>query len=151
MISLELYNIVSYSDNRESLLIIGWFFYKSIIIYIYSCIILGLKIPMMVRILANICLETRLWIYRWISSSIATSMFLILCFLMVLLSAKAMVGHLGLQKCVILTNELGVDVARGICHSVNANFIIDSNDMLSNDCVAVQIVESLLEEDVPSE
>jgi hypothetical protein len=45
-----------------------------------------------------------------------------------------------------------VDVARGICHSVSAKLVIDSDGMpLGNDCVAIQIAESLLEEDVPSE
>jgi hypothetical protein len=53
---------------------------------------------------------------------------------------------------VTLTNESGVDVARGICHCVNANLVIDSNGMpLDNDCVAVQIAESLVEDEVPSE
>jgi hypothetical protein len=51
-----------------------------------------------------------------------------------------------------LTNELGVDVARGICHSVKADLVIDSVGMsLGNDCVAVQIAESLVEDEVPSE
>jgi hypothetical protein len=54
-------------------------------------------------------------------------------------------------KCVTLTNESGVDVARKICYSVIAELVIDSNGMpLDNDRIAVQIVESLLEEDVPS-
>jgi hypothetical protein len=57
-----------------------------------------------------------------------------------------------ITKYVILTNELGVDVARGICHNVSANLVIDSDSMpLGNDHVAVQITESLLEVEVPSE
>jgi hypothetical protein len=45
-----------------------------------------------------------------------------------------------------------VDVARGIYHSVNVDLVIDSNGMpLGNDRVAIQIVELLLEEDVPLE
>jgi hypothetical protein len=45
-----------------------------------------------------------------------------------------------------------VDVARGICHSVSAKLAIDSDGLpLGNDRVAVQIAESLLEEEVPSE
>ena len=52
---------------------------------------------------------------------------------------------------VILTNELGVYVARGICNSISRNLIINNNDMLlGNDCVAIQIVELLLEEEVSS-
>jgi hypothetical protein len=51
-----------------------------------------------------------------------------------------------------LTNESGVDVARGICHNVKADLVIDNNSMpLSNDRVVVQIAESLVEDDVPSE
>ena len=43
-----------------------------------------------------------------------------------------------------------MDVARGICHSVSAELITDSNGLLlDNDCIAVQITESLLEEEVP--
>ena len=57
-----------------------------------------------------------------------------------------------ITKAVTLTNESGVDVARGICHSVKAELVVDSDGTpLGNDRVAVQIAESLLEEDVPSE
>jgi hypothetical protein len=57
-----------------------------------------------------------------------------------------------ITKCVTLTNESGVDVARGICHSVKADLVIDSDDTpLGNDCIAVQIAESLLEDEVLSE
>jgi hypothetical protein len=57
-----------------------------------------------------------------------------------------------ITKCITLTNESGVDVARGICHNVSAELVIDSNDLpLGNDRVAIQIAESLLEEEVPSE
>jgi hypothetical protein len=58
----------------------------------------------------------------------------------------------GIIKCIILTNESGVDVTREICHSVNTDLVINNNGMsLGNDRVAIQIAESLLEEDVPSE
>ena len=41
-----------------------------------------------------------------------------------------------------LTNEFGVDVACGICHSIKVKLVVDSNGMpLDNDHVAVQIVE----------
>jgi hypothetical protein len=57
-----------------------------------------------------------------------------------------------ITKYVTLTNESGVDVAQGICHCVNADLVIDSDGMrLGNDCVAVQIAESLVEDKVPSE
>jgi hypothetical protein len=57
-----------------------------------------------------------------------------------------------ITKCVTLTNESGVDVAWGICHSVKADLVIDNDGMpLSNDHVAVQIAESLLEDEIPSE
>ena len=57
-----------------------------------------------------------------------------------------------ITKYVTLTNDLGMDVARDICHSVNANLVIDSDGMpLGNDCIAIQIVESLVEDKVPSE
>ena len=50
-----------------------------------------------------------------------------------------------------LTNESSMDVAQGICHSLNANLIIDNDGMrLGNDCVAIQIAESLVEDEVPS-
>jgi hypothetical protein len=56
-----------------------------------------------------------------------------------------------ITKCMTLTNESGVDVARGICHSVKADLIIDSDGMLlDNDHIAVQIIESLVEDEVPS-
>ena len=49
-------------------------------------------------------------------------------------------------------NESRVDVAHGIYHSVKIELVVDSNGMpLGNDRVAVKIVESLLEEDIPSE
>jgi hypothetical protein len=53
---------------------------------------------------------------------------------------------------VTLTNESGVDVVCRISHSVKAELVVDSDGMsLGNDRVAVQIAESLLEEDVLSE
>jgi hypothetical protein len=56
-----------------------------------------------------------------------------------------------ITKSVTLTNESGVDVARGICHSVKAELVVDSDNMpLDNDRVVVQIAKSLLEEDVLS-
>ena len=57
-----------------------------------------------------------------------------------------------ITKAVTLTNESGEDVACGICHSVKAKLVVDNDGMpLDNDNVAVQIAESLLEEDVLSE
>ena len=45
-----------------------------------------------------------------------------------------------------------MDVARGIYHSVNVDLIIDSDGMpLDNDRVAVQIAESLVEDEVSLE
>ena len=39
-----------------------------------------------------------------------------------------------ITKCVILMNESGVDVAWGICHSVNIDLVIDNDGMsLGND------------------
>ena len=55
-----------------------------------------------------------------------------------------------MTKCITLKNERGHDVTKGICHYVSANLIIDNdNQPLGKDCVAIQIVESLLEQDVP--
>ena len=51
-----------------------------------------------------------------------------------------------------LTNESGMDVARGICHNINPDLVIDNDGMpLGNDRVAVQIAKSLVEDEVPSE
>jgi hypothetical protein len=89
------------------------------------------------------CFDDGLWYCRWISARIPTSVFRILFFLMELFNVKVSVT---------LTNESRVDVARGICHSVKAELVVDSDGMpLDNDRIAVQIAESLLEEDVPSE
>ena len=57
-----------------------------------------------------------------------------------------------MTKCVALQNDAGVVVGKGICHNVDSALIIDSdNQPLGDDCVAVQIVESLSEHDVPSD
>ena len=57
-----------------------------------------------------------------------------------------------ITKAVTLTNESGVDIAHGICHSVKVELVVDNDGMpLDNDHVIVQIAESLLEEDVLSE
>jgi hypothetical protein len=43
-----------------------------------------------------------------------------------------------------------VDVARDICHSVNVDLVINSDTMpFGDDRVAIQVAESLLEEEVP--
>jgi hypothetical protein len=57
-----------------------------------------------------------------------------------------------INKCVILTNELEVDVARGICYNANTNLVIDNDGMpLSYYRIVVETVEALLEEDVSLE
>ena len=57
-----------------------------------------------------------------------------------------------ITKYVTLTNASSVDVAWGICQSIKADLIIDSDGMpLDNDHIAVQIAESLLEDEVPLE
>jgi hypothetical protein len=44
---------------------------------------------------------------------------------------------------------LEVDVARDICHSVNVDLVINSDTMpFGDDRVAIQVAESLLEEEV---
>jgi hypothetical protein len=50
-----------------------------------------------------------------------------------------------ITKSVTLMNESSVDVECGICYSVKAELIVDSDGMLlGNDRVAVQIADSLL-------
>ena len=54
-------------------------------------------------------------------------------------------------KNVTLVNDAGVDVARGVVRSVAADVVIDSDGKpLGDDRVAVQIAESLCEEELPS-
>ena len=54
-------------------------------------------------------------------------------------------------RVVILTNEAGEDVARAICQSVDASVVVDTNGRpIGDDHVAVQIAETLKEEEVPS-
>jgi hypothetical protein len=87
---------------------------------------------------------------RWISFPVVISLILVQCFPKVLLSAKVLVNRV--NKYVILMNESGMDVARDICHSVKTDLVIDSDGMsLDNDHVAVQIAESLVGDEVPSE
>ena len=51
-----------------------------------------------------------------------------------------------MTKCVFLMNETCVLVGKGICHNVNLDLIIDSdNQPLGDDHVAIQIAESLFE------
>ena len=46
-----------------------------------------------------------------------------------------------MTRCVILKNEISEDVAKGICHNLSSDLIIDSdNQPLGNNHVAVQIV-----------
>ena len=54
-------------------------------------------------------------------------------------------------RVVILTNEVGEDVARAICRSVDASVVVDTNGRpIGDDHIAVQIAETLKEEEVPS-
>ena len=60
--------------------------------------------------------------------------------------------RLWMIKCVTLKNEAGESVGKGICHNMNLDLIIDSdNQPLGEDRVAVLNVESLSEHDVPSD
>ena len=57
-----------------------------------------------------------------------------------------------MTKCVVLKNEVGVVVGKGICHNVSLDLVIDSdNQPLGDDRVVVQIAESFSEYDVPSD
>ena len=57
-----------------------------------------------------------------------------------------------MTKCVALKNDAGIIVGKGICHNVDSALIIDSdNQPLGDDRVAVQIIESLSELNVPSD
>ena len=56
-----------------------------------------------------------------------------------------------MTKRVALQNDADIIVGKGICHNVDSALIIDSNNQpLGDDRVAIQIVESLSEYDVPS-
>ena len=60
--------------------------------------------------------------------------------------------RLWMTKCIMLKNEAGESVGKGICHNVNSDLIIDSdNQPLGDDRVVVLIAESLSEQDVPSD
>ena len=51
---------------------------------------------------------------------------------------------------VLLWNEAGEDVANGVCRNANPDLVIDMDRKpLGDDRVAVQIAESLCEEEVP--
>jgi hypothetical protein len=57
-----------------------------------------------------------------------------------------------ITKSVTLSNDTWHDVAKGIYHSVNANFVVYSDGQpLDNDQVAIQIADSLSKEDLPLE
>ena len=57
-----------------------------------------------------------------------------------------------MTKCVALKNNAGIVVGKGIYHNVDSALIIDSdNQPFGDDRVAVQIVESLSEHNVPSD
>ncbi|KAG0572237.1 hypothetical protein KC19_VG078600 [Ceratodon purpureus] len=57
-----------------------------------------------------------------------------------------------ITKSVTLVNVYGSIVAKGICHSIDSDLVIGSDGaQLGDDQVAVQIAESLCEDDVPSE
>ena len=54
-------------------------------------------------------------------------------------------------RVVILMNETGEDVTRAICWSVDTSLVVDTNGRpIGDDHVAVQIAETLKEEEVPS-
>jgi hypothetical protein len=54
-------------------------------------------------------------------------------------------------KCITITNADGIDVANGICHSVDRKLVIDIDGFpLRDERVAIHIAESLVEEEVPS-
>ena len=54
-----------------------------------------------------------------------------------------------MTKCVVLKNEVGMVVGRGICHNVSLDLVIDSdNQPLRDDRVAFQVAKSLSEHDV---
>jgi hypothetical protein len=57
-----------------------------------------------------------------------------------------------ITKSVTLTSDTRHDIAKGICHSVNVDFVVDSDGQpLGDDRIAVQIAKFLREEDVPSD
>ena len=66
-------------------------------------------------------------------------------------ACKGTPGESWNTRVVILTNEVGEDVARAICRSVDASVVVDTNGRpIGDDHIAVQIAETLKEEEVPS-
>jgi hypothetical protein len=56
-----------------------------------------------------------------------------------------------ITKCVTITNADGIDVANGICYSVDPKLMIDIDGYpLGDERVAIHIAEFLVEEEVPS-
>ena len=113
--------------------------------------ILELRILLTVHIITNMCFNVEFMLCRWIFNPGCG--FTDPC--PVLPEGIAQCKGFGRPswntKYVTLTNESGMDVARGICYSVNANLVIDSDGMpLDNDCLVVQIIESLVEDEVLS-
>lgn len=95
MIGIELYNLVYLCHVRETSFIVGCILYQY---FICTCSIFKFRIIMIVVIFDQVYSEDGLWIYRWISSLVPTSIFLILCFPKVLLNAKGMVSCPGSQS-----------------------------------------------------
>jgi len=55
-----------------------------------------------------------------------------------------------ITRCVMLRNEDSLDVANGVCQNINLELVIDMDRKpLNDDQVAIQIVESLCEDEVP--
>jgi hypothetical protein len=124
--------IGTYSDGRQTAVLSCRPLYSHLhLVCTWYFGILESRIPLTVKIIANMCFNVEFLLCRWISFPVVISLILVQCFPKVLLSAKVLVG--------------------GICHSVKVDLIIDSDGMrLGNDRIAVQIAESLVEDEVPS-
>ena len=58
---------------------------------------------------------------------------------------------LWVTKCVTLKNEAGVDVAEGICHSINSELVLGHTGPLEDSHVGVQILMIHNHKDVPDD
>lgn len=68
-----------------------------------------------------------------------------------LADCKGIPSRLQITKSVILFNDVGHHVAKGVCQSMDSNLVLECDEPLNDDFVALQISSSLHEADVPKD
>lgn len=132
MIGLELYITMVYYEDNDSWLIASWFLFQFMSTYMFIYYP-QIEIPVMIRLFANYLLGNHNLDMQMAFILGCNFNILYHVLLDVVVQCKRYDWSSWITKCVIFTNESGLDVVREICRNINADLVINSDGLPQGD------------------